>query len=174
MCGVVDIPVDHMEILNDQCRIPYLNQPLIGSHTIWLPSLDYLHFILDVDLKQVSVPVSYRRLSTFEYCQYSLNPTSVDTVGNLLVYILAHILVNTLGVTSFPIYILGKGGTLAKGFHIEVPDLMLPYYDHTMLTDACRSIFPKFVDGVSTYSIFGSQTYTTCMIVEGQKYQELI
>ena len=171
MCGTVDIPVDRMGHLHAQYRTLFLNHPLVGSHVIRLPALDYLHFVLDVDFKRAAQrPAFFRKLSTAEYRQYVSNPDK-DSSGNHLVYALVHFLVKTLHLPH-PIYILGKEGTLARGFHLEIPDLVLPYYDHALLTDACRSVLPEYVDAISTYSIFGSQKYNNCIIVQGQKYRE--
>lgn len=193
MCGTIELPVDHLTkgIVHDEYRKQLAQHPLIESHTIQLPALDYNHFVLDIDLKSTqntnkdniintmgvgidgifyedlanaaAPPPPKLRLSTVEYRQYLTGGGGRCSRCNEVIYGIIQYLTNTLNLATsqYPIYILGKGGTLSKGCHIEIPELILPYYDSSLLSESCRILFPMgIVDPTTNYSIMGSQKYT--------------
>ena len=167
MCGSVDIATDQIHTLHYLYKTRLTVSPLIGSHTLRLPALDYFHFVLDVDLKK---PPHTRKLSTAEYRQFLVEEDQEEEEVNHFVYRIIHFLTHKLGLHEDPIFILGKGGTLSRGFHVEIPSLVLPYYDYALIINTCREEL-KFIDPTPCYSIFGSQKYPTTDIEEGQ-YRE--
>ena len=83
------------------------------------------------------------------------------------IYEIIFILWNILKLDWLPIFILLKRDTegtfssIRSGFHIEIPDLILPYHDVDVLCRILRHFIPnaKLLDCPRNYSLFGSQKY---------------
>ncbi|KAF7682489.1 putative helicase [Astathelohania contejeani] len=177
MCGKKEIDVTQLRdgTIHNLYRSFWETNTISGSHVVRLPSLNYLHFILDIDLKRYSTLES-SRLSTAEYREYlthrqtTLLPSPSSSIvvedstnGNLyyntnnVIYELVYHIVEYLGLDWLPIYILGKSQTFTRGFHLEIPQLSLSYYDFVLMSNSCQQILPTLVDITTNYSIFGSQ-----------------
>ena len=78
---------------------------------------------------------------------------------NYFIYEIIYYLTEILDLNWLPIYIMGKNGTFDKGFHIEIPDLIMSYHDIALLSASCNKFIPneRILDSPNNYSIFGCQ-----------------
>ena len=175
------------EIINSLRQL-YINGDIFGSICLSRKQLAHQHFVIDFDLKKIpsrgfqtpSPPcnaeyqkyieirdttterhlMSRSNLDGQEGCYNQLNP-------NYFVYELLYILVEIFKINWLPIYILGKGKGISRGFHLEIPDLVMSYYDITLLSEACYKIISNqtLFDFPENYSIFGSHKYPSGMTI---------
>ena len=167
----------------------FVNKQLLGNIIIFRPTLPYQHFVLDFDLKQIENCESTQKVNYDEYKRYVenerkncserylmnnvLNSKATKKVTNFkieseykfntnyFIYEIIYFLKENLGIDWLPIYILGKNGTFDRGFHIEIPDLIMSYHDIALLSHACHNFITnnKILDPIVNYSIFGCQKF---------------
>ena len=169
-------------------RKQFINGKLFGNIVIDRRTLPYQHLVLDFDLKCLDNTTSYSKVNYHQYRDYVDNKRKncgerclmtnvIDTTikshknidlkiekenkfnTNYFVYEIIYFLTEVLHLNWLPIYILGKNGTFNKGFHIEIPDLIMSYHDIALLSHSCHKFISneKLLDPVINYSIFGSQ-----------------
>ena len=166
----------------------FVNKQLLGNIIILRPTLPYQHFVLDFDLKQIENCQSTQRINYDEYKKYIENhrkncserylmnnvldnktpkklnfkiENECNFNTNYFIYEIIYFLKENLGIDWLPIYVLGKNGTFDKGFHIEIPDLIMSYHDIALLSHACHNFITnnKILDPILNYSIFGCQKF---------------
>ena len=140
-------------------------------------TLPYQHFVLDFDLKHVKCN-SYKNLNYGDYRNYITTMRNISVERHLMennnninngldnkyntnyfFYEIIYYLTEILNLNWLPIYVMGKNGTFDKGFHIEIPDLIMSYHDIALLSFCCNKFIPneKILDAQNNYSVFGCQ-----------------
>ena len=162
----------------------FISNGLYGSLVIQRKKLDIQHFCLDFDLNKKKDEYEFQVhsvLNVEEYTQYKkcrertieysffYNRQSFFTVQppiminvNYLIYEIIIILTDLLQLGDFKIFILGKGGNLTRGFHIEIPYLQMRYHDLACIYEYLHSIIKVgdiFFDATMNWSAFGSRKY---------------
>ena len=179
--GRFQFKAKYLENFHNIIRDNFLaHEPLHGSIVFNRTSLTHQHFVLDFDMKHFNCVEEANVISDQAYADYlakvrgtciesllmgrtdNNNNTcneNVSILASYFVYEIIHFITNVLKLDFLPIYVMGKGGTLTKGFHIEIPDLIMPYHDIAVLSQACHDAIPNtcVLDPTINYSCFGSQ-----------------
>ena len=160
--------------VHDYLKNLFLQCYLSGSVVINRSTLNYSHFVLDFDMKNIKCD-SYEVVNTQDYKEYIKarlfsrekaimnNNSNIDDKSsyktNYFVYEIIYFITHILRIDWLPIYIFGKGQTFNNGFHIEIPDLIMSYHDIALLSFACNNFIPNktILDSPINYSVLGSQ-----------------
>ena len=144
---------------------------LWGSMVIQRKFLDYQHFCLDFDLKKIAPPPpkdvvkvedydqfikTRRKTDEYLFCK-GTSTSHKDLNINYIIYEIVYRL-RCLGI-QYDIYVLGKsGGSFERGFHIEVPELVMKYHDLIIMYEILHREIKNeiFFDPSQNYSAFGS------------------
>ena len=169
-----------------RCHLPLVNDFFKGrtmtpgcSVCVQRKDLIYQHVVIDVDLKGVeggNVNLTdfgynaYLRVRDTTPEKYILQDSEFQIDYNTVIvenfaYEILFILRSILKIDWIDIYVMVKKNMcMRSGFHIEIPDLILPYHDVEILGSIMRRLIPntKLLDNPCNYSIFGSEKYPNC------------
>ena len=177
--GVIQVDPVNIPRVHEFFRGYSASGAMRGSVAINKRDLTHQHLVIDFDLKSIGAGVidgdspamtaeEYRdfqglRLTTVEKHVLEIDDGlwegNVTLRANYFVYEVIFILTEVFRINWLPIYILGKAGTFSKGFHIEIPDLIMSFHDVDALSTALSNFMPnrKLYDYSQNYSVFGSQ-----------------
>lgn len=173
MKGKICCHKEDLDKIHDYFKNLFVKGKLFGNIAISRPTLPYQHFVLDFDLKHIKC-CSYKKLNNEDYNTYIRNrdcseerylmnnenfTNSINYNTNSFIYEIIYYLTQLLKLNWLPIYIMGKNGSFDKGFHIEIPNLIMSYHDIALLSFSCTKFIPnkKILDSPNNYSIFGCQ-----------------